>query len=235
MYFKGKAIKEREPVSCTASCGKEKVLETLLKTASVDVDLDPFKLLKNPRIKITCNRGKGKAEPVNYTLSLTYPDTGTSHADLRHGFTLRKKMENLNGKKEIRVGDYVRVTLEMELPGRGSQYHSRRYEYIALVDPVPAGLVPVSAALATEGAAAEQKKRSGDWNRFRPDHSEFRDDGVRIFKDRTWSGSYHYSYLARAAMEGDFWMRGSRISLMYNPDVFGKTNGKRVKILPAEK
>ncbi len=235
MYFKGKTVKEREPVSCTATCGKEKVLETLLKTASVDVELDPFKLLKNPRIKITCDRGKNKVEPVNYTLSLTYPDTGTSPADLRHGFTLRKKMENLNGKKEIRVGDYVRVTLEMELPGRGSQYRSRRYEYIALVDPVPAGLVPVSAALATEGAAAEEKKRSGDWNRFRPDYSEFRDDGVRIFKDRTWSGSYHYSYLARAAMEGDFWMRGSRISLMYNPDVFGKTNGKRVKILPAAK
>ncbi|MBI4961782.1 MAG: hypothetical protein HY913_00760 [Desulfomonile tiedjei] len=71
--------------------------------------------------------------------------------------------------------------------------------------------------------------------RFSPDFSEFRDDGVRVFKDRAWSGTFQYSYLARAVAEGDFWMRGSRVSLMYDPDVFGRTSGEMVKILPLEK
>jgi len=33
----------------------------------------------------------------------------------------------------------------------------------------------------------------------------------------------------------EFRMRGSRISLMYDPDVFGRTAGEVVKILPLEK
>jgi uncharacterized protein YfaS (alpha-2-macroglobulin family) len=234
-YFKNKEVKDREPLPCAVTVGREKVLDAVLKAASVDVDINPFELLERPDITIKCERGEGDVVPVNYTLSLTYPDLGTSPSDLNHGFTLHKRMENLNGKDEIRVGDYVRVTLEMDLPGRGGRYYGRRYEYVALVDPVPAGLVPVSANLASEGAAAENDKGSGDRDGFSPNHSEFRDDGVRVFKDRAWSGSYRYSYLARAAMAGDFWMRGSRISLMYGPDVFGKTKGKRVKILPAKK
>jgi len=77
---------------------------------------------------------------------------------------------------------------------------------------------------------------SGNYGQgFAPDFSEFRDDGVRVFKDRAWSGTYSYSYLARAVAEGDFWMRGSRIALMYDPDVFGRTPGEMVKILPVEK
>jgi hypothetical protein len=69
---------------------------------------------------------------------------------------------------------------------------------------------------------------------FTPSHIEFRDDGVRVFKDRAWQGHYRYSYLARAVAAGEFWMRGSRVSLMYDPDRFGKTLGKKVKVLPAE-
>ena len=103
---------------------------------------------------------------------------------------------------------------------------------------MPAGLVPVNSELATEGAGESRRTTEPSWREgfsdFTPTYLEFRDDGVRVFKNRAWKGQYRYSYLARAVMEGDFWMRGSRISLMYNPDRFGKTEGRKVTVLPAK-
>ena len=137
----------------------------------------------------------------------------------------------------------VRVTLDINLQDpTKARYGSGGFYYLALEDPVPAGLVPINPDLKTEGV---QKKKSdgdedsdheyGSGRQFTPDYSEFRDDGIRVFKNQAYSGSFKYAYLARAVAEGDFWMRGSRISLMYDPDVFGRTTGKMVKVLPLEK
>ncbi len=176
---------------------------------------------------------------VNYTLSVVYPDVERDPAKLSDGFSLRKTVENLNGREEIRVGDVVRITLEIEV-GQSPRGRNGYLEYVALEDPVPAGLVPISSELATEGVMREEAE-TGEQSPWRdgyydmePTYRELRDDGVRVFKDRAWTGSYRFTYLARAVAEGDFWMRGSRISLMYNPDVYGKTVGRRVRILPAE-
>jgi uncharacterized protein YfaS (alpha-2-macroglobulin family) len=147
-------------------------------------------------------------------------------------------MENLNGKDEIRVGDVIRVTLEMDLRHPSKKQDYGKLEYLALEDPVPAGIVPINSDLKTEGVDSPQSKPEGygpDWmDNFTPSYFEFRDDGVRVFKDTAWTGRYKYSYLARATAEGEFWMRGSRISLMYHPERFGKTLGKKVTILPAQ-
>jgi hypothetical protein len=104
------------------------------------------------------------------------------------------------------------------------------------VDPVPAGIVPINSELKSEGVEEKKPKQSYSegFSNFTPAYFEFRDDGVRVFKNRAWGGRYRYTYLARAVAEGDFWMRASRISLMYNPEVFGRTKGTRVKILPAK-
>jgi uncharacterized protein YfaS (alpha-2-macroglobulin family) len=147
-------------------------------------------------------------------------------------------MENLNGKDEIRVGDVVRVTLDIGLGSASRSTYDKRFHYLALVDPVPAGLVPINSELKSEGVETEDSgRRGGSFSgvmSFTPNHMEFRDDGVRVFKDRAWSGTYRYSYLARAVMEGDFWMRSSRISLMYDPEYFARTEGKRIEILPVK-
>ena len=176
---------------------------------------------------------------LNYTISFTYPDMATDPSNLERGFVLHKKMENLNGKKEIRVGDMVKVTLEMDLsPMRNEGYN--QLEYLVLEDPVPAGLVPISSELKTEGvgkkASSDEEPRWIDgFYMLNPSYAEFRDDGVRVFKNRLWRGNHRYSYLARAVAQGEFWMRGSRVSLMYDPEKFGKTLGQQVTVLPAGK
>lgn len=207
--------------------------EISLSDAAVYMELDALKLLKTGKITLNSD----SKELVSYTLDLKYPDIVTDPAQLHGGFTLSKKMENLNGKDEIRVGDVVRVTLEMDLHDPSKKRDYGNIEYLALVDPVPAGMVPINSELKTEGVEnGGEKKRdyySEDWvEDFTPSYFEFRDDGVRVFKNSAWTTRYKYSYLARAVAEGEFWMRGSRISLMYEPEKFGKTEGKKVTILP---
>ena len=237
-YYEKRGPGKTGAIKLSVDYGADKPKEiTVTNDMTVSLPLDPRKLLEKGKIRVT---GDSK-DLMNYTLSVTYPDLATDPSDLSRGFTLQKRIENLSGREEIRVGDVVRVTLDIGVLDYRWHYTGSRLEYVALEDPVPAGLVPVNSELATEGV---QKKRSNDgygydrWRNgcyeFTPTHFELRDDGVRVFKDHAWRGQYRYSYLARAVAAGEFWMRGSRISLMYEPERFGKTLGKKVKVLPAE-
>lgn len=225
--------RKRQPVKITVDYAGHDPVEFVISEETAYVPLDPFKLLDRGSINLKCDTSR----MVNYTLELTYPDVVTDPAVRSAGFSLQKKIENLNGKEEIRVGDIVRVILEIGLQDPNKAYTHRRFEYLALIDPVPAGLVPINPEIKSEGVEAEapegQPLFSG-FSNFTPNHVEFRDDGVRVFKNQAWTGTYRYSYLARAVTEGDFWMRGARISLMYDPAYFGRTEGKRVQILPSK-
>ncbi len=235
-YFQGEDPGTNKPVDCTITLGKEEPLQLKIRDASAHVELNPRKLIETGKITLE----SGSKDLINYTLSLKYPDIATDPSKLKKGFTLSKKMENLNGKEEIRIGDVIRVTLDIGIRQTVDGRKHGRVDYLALEDPVPAGLVPINSDLKTEATpdnegSEESRRRSWDEpSDFYPTHFEMRDDGVRVFRNRAWTGLYRYSYLARAVAQGEFWMRGSRISLMYNPDSFGKTKGRKVKILPAK-
>ncbi len=234
-YFHGRDTHKPKAVKVKIDYGSEKPIETTISDASAFIEIDPRKFLEKAKVHVTA----APKELVNYNLSVTYPDLTTDPSALSKGFTLNKKIENLNGADEIRVGDVLRVTVEIGIISQSKQGSYEDVEYLALEDPVPAGLVPVNSELATEGAEESRRTTEPSWREgfsdFTPTYMEFRDDGVRVFKNRAWTGGqYRYSYLARAVMEGDFWMRGSRVSLMYNPERFGKTEGRKITVLPAK-
>jgi alpha-2-macroglobulin len=235
-YFEGQKQDKPKTVTCRVFQEGVSPTEVTVSEASAHAELDGPELLDTGIIKLEADTGT----LINYTLYLKYPDLVTDPADLERGFSLKKKIENLNGKDEIRVGDVVRVSLELNIDKSITGDRWGRVEYLAMEDPVPAGLVPINSELKTEGApdtSDEQSSRSSSWrdpSPFTPSHFEFRDDGVRVFKDRAWTGFYKYSYLARAVAQGEFWMRGSRISLMYDPEYFGKTKGKKITILKSK-
>lgn len=233
-FYDSLRTKKRGPIKITVDYAGHEPVDVTVADATAYVPLDVLRLLEAGSINLRCDTKL----MVNYTLELTYPDMAAASAAQSTGFTLHKRMENLNGKDEIRVGDVVRVTLDIGLGDSSRSTYDKRFHYLALVDPVPAGLVPINSELKSEGVETEDSgEREGLFSgvmSFTPNHMEFRDDGVRVFKDRAWSGPYRYSYLARAVMEGDFWMRSSRISLMYDPECFGRTEGKRIQILPVK-
>jgi hypothetical protein len=230
-YFSAMDGKSPEMTNLSITYGTSGQANVVLSKAAAAVQLDPAQLPEKESILISSD----SRTLINYVLNLTYPDLTTDPKILSRGFSLNKSIENLNGSKEIRVGDVLRITLEIGLfdPEKTKQRES--YQYLALEDPVPAGIVPINADFKTEGVTEDHVSSSfsAEGNQFFPNHTELRDNGVRVFKDTAWNGLYRYSYLARAVMEGEFWMVGSRISLMYDPELYGRTQGAVVKILPS--
>jgi alpha-2-macroglobulin len=131
------------------------------------------------------------------------------------------------------AGDLVRVTLTLKLP--------KERRYVAVTDPLPAGLEPVEAWFATTaaGLAREQREaedQGGDWmtwwQRGGFDHVERHDDRVLLFATRLSEGSHTFSYLARATTAGSFRAASARAEEMYEPEVFGRTASAAVEVKP---
>ncbi len=110
--------------------------------------------------------------------------------------------------------------------------------YLVLEDPLPGGLVAINADLKTEGGASDNSSEGRlnaqrGLSEFTPDYIELKDDGVRAFRNFSSSGTYVFSYLARAVTEGEFWIRESTISMMYDPELYAGIPGRRIRVLPA--
>jgi len=115
-------------------------------------------------------------------------------------------------------------------------------EQVVIDDPLPAGLEPVQAALATTahdlavtepGGAGDEgdhdDARDADTRAMGRSfnaswyHREFHDDRVLTFVDHMAAGMYHYRYLARATTPGKFVVPPTRAECMYEPETFGRT------------
>jgi uncharacterized protein YfaS (alpha-2-macroglobulin family) len=143
---------------------------------------------------------------------------------------------------EIAEGELVRVRLRVTVP---SERH-----FVVLDDALPAGLEAVDLSLRTVGglagpgaadtAAHEQDggDEGGDgeylpwaygswdagwWSPF--DHREMRDEKVVYVATLLWPGTYSASYIARATTPGTFVRPPAHAEEMYNPAVFGESDG----------
>jgi uncharacterized protein YfaS (alpha-2-macroglobulin family) len=139
---------------------------------------------------------------------------------------------------DVAEGALVRVRLKVTVPGDR--------QFVVLDDPLPAGLEAIDLSLrtvggipgpgaadsaATEGAAQQQGEErwvygswdAGWWSPF--DHRELRDDRVVFVATRLWKGSYSATYLARATTPGTFTRPPAHAEEMYNPAVFGESDG----------
>jgi uncharacterized protein YfaS (alpha-2-macroglobulin family) len=116
----------------------------------------------------------------------------------------------------VREGELVRVRLRVILP--------RDREFVAITDPLPAGLEAVDLSLRTSStlapfAGAPRRAADGDdtapggrwmygsweagwWTPW--DHKEIRDDRVHWFARHLWKGTFEISYVARASTAGTF-------------------------------
>lgn len=116
--------------------------------------------------------------------------------------------------------------------------HQARH-YVAIEDPLPAGLEAVDTTLATsarqpsegeESATLDGQPISGWYSPF--DHVEMRDDRVLLFADRLPPGVHTYTYMARATTAGTFTRPPARAEEMYTPEVSGRSDGGRFWVHP---
>jgi uncharacterized protein YfaS (alpha-2-macroglobulin family) len=142
-----------------------------------------------------------------------------------------------DGTWEIKAGATVRVRVVLVVP-------DYRY-FVAISDPLPAGLEGVNLSFATSARTAlsgQLDNRTSDswswyslfafddrtydswswYSLFAFDHREMRDDRVVLFADRLPAGVYEHTYLARATTFGRFVVAPTKAEEMYHPETFGR-------------
>ncbi len=198
----------------------------LTPPAALTLELDPAILRASPTLTIA------SSNPFAHTWMLHHsqPRTDLQNEGQDHGFAVTKRIENTSGREQITVGDIVKVIVDIHIarPGR----------YLVLDDPLPAGLLAINSAFATEehieGASGFDAARywnasAGVWH-LTPSHFEIRHNRVLVFANQFQRGAHQFVYYARAVCEGDFHLPPTRVERMYDAAVSGFSAVGRVKI-----
>ena len=194
------------------------------------------------RLSLNVRDTASAAAPVFYFLTATVVPKRAPVRPGDRGMQVDRWYESFDGGRpltEVAEGELVRVRLRLTVP---SERH-----FVILDDALPAGLEAVDLSLRTVGGVAgpgtadstavEPSDESGDgalpwvygswdagwWSPF--DHREMRDDRVVFAATRLWPGSYSATYLARATTPGTFIRPPAHAEEMYNPAVFGESDG----------
>lgn len=182
--------------------------------------------------------GKGK---VYFTSTLNYYKPFDQVKAEEDGYRVEKEMFVLN-KYEEYGGD--RITYK-PVPFTGSiksgeimlvkvRVHSRddNNNYFMLEDPLPSGVEYVKNdwSYPIEGDKNYQGYDRYYWRWWYAD-KDVRDDKVVFFATYFGKGVYEFSYLMRAEIPGGYSINPAKGSLMYYPEVYGNTEGTKLKIL----
>jgi uncharacterized protein YfaS (alpha-2-macroglobulin family) len=205
------------------------------------------------RLTLSLSAGAGPdAAPIYYYITVQEVPLQRPVTPDQQGIEVERWYEDYSTGKPIVSaveGALVRVRLRIKLP---AERH-----FLALTDPLPAGLEAVDLSLRTVGGlpgpAAGQPSTpaegegeespgayrygwyygswdSGWWSPF--DHRELRDDRVAYVATYLWAGTYTASYVARATTPGVFVRPPAHAEEMYNPAVQGRSDGGVFTVTP---
>jgi uncharacterized protein YfaS (alpha-2-macroglobulin family) len=197
---------------------------------------------------------KEGAGVLYYSALLRYAPKQLPMKALDRGLFVQRWFEPYSGggqATKFYAGDLVRVRLRV---GTNQERHWAAFEV-----PLPAGIEPVDTSLATtarQTQGPEEEKRDlgyspegeGDqeagsaygesppvepwvyafWSPF--NHVEQRDSKVVLFADHLPPGIHVTSFVARATTPGTFVLKPARGELMYEPEVFGRSEGGTFEI-----
>jgi uncharacterized protein YfaS (alpha-2-macroglobulin family) len=171
------------------------------------------------------------ATPIFYAATLfETPRARPVRAD-DEGISVERWYEGYDDRKpttSVREGQLVRVRLRITVNGDR--------DFVAVEDPLPAGLEAVDLNLRTSAALQPPAwaRNAGDdrvgargyqgwWSPW--EHTEMRDDRVLYFARMLGRGSWDISYVARATTAGRFVRPPAHAEEMYNPAVHGRSDG----------
>ncbi|HEY0839564.1 MAG TPA: alpha-2-macroglobulin, partial [Vulgatibacter sp.] len=189
---------------------------------------------------------KEGAGRLYYGALLRYAPAELPTTALDQGLMVQRWFEPWAGGGQVRqlvAGELVRVKVRIASP------QERRYAVVAV--PIPAGLEVVDTSLATtavlpreapssdgdeEGDSyeGEDETDAGPWASrfFDPfNHEERRDGQVVFFADYLPPGVHTTSFVARATTPGDFVLQPAHAEEMYAPEVFGRSDGGRMRVV----
>jgi alpha-2-macroglobulin len=184
-----------------------------------------------PQLQIGENRvdliravGPGR---LYYTVQLRSFGTAQNIPFLSHGFSVGREYLTATGQPlaQAHVGDLVQVRLTLMAPAA--------LQGLVLEDPLPAGFEPVDTQLKTTSQTLADALRAAQPPGWQPwTHVGPRSDRVALFANYVARGAYQYTYLARAALPGEYHVLPVNGREQYFPDVFARGDGQQLTVLP---
>ena len=110
-------------------------------------------------------------------------------------------------------------------------YSSRDRDFLALRLPVPAGAEIIDSSLVSSQKLPETTV-SEEYHSYYGPVKRIYDDEVRFFFDYFSRGKETLSFLFRTTTPGTYLTPPAVAELMYEEEVFGRTEGKRYRIAP---
>jgi hypothetical protein len=212
--------------------------ETVRESARLEVAVAD--LLRDAGNRLTFERGEGPGR-LYYTahLRVFLPVEEIEPVDrgvvVSRRYTLADCDQGLRcpEAREVKLGDLIRVDLTIVAPND--------LYYVVVEDPLPAGAEAVDTGLATTsmlGMDPTLRRQRPDesrwggywwwWNWY--SRSELRDEKVVLFADYLPKGTYEYSYTMRATLPGDYQVIPTMAREFYFPEVFGRSDGRKLTI-----
>ncbi len=163
--------------------------------------------------------------PVRYSARLTlHRRDERAGIPVVRGLALKRRYldpTTLEPVTRVKAGQLVKVQLEVTT--------SEPRNYIAVADPLPAGLEAMNPKLATSGVS-ETRERARWYARPDWTWSELRDRSVLAFADRLGPGTHVFEYLARATLVGRFRATPAQVEAMYDPDLVGRATQATLEV-----
>jgi uncharacterized protein YfaS (alpha-2-macroglobulin family) len=167
--------------------------------------------------------------PVRYIVRVDEARKIKADAPVADGFTVgREYLDPATGRPltKFKAGALVHVKVTVDV--------AENTNYVAVVDPLPAGLEVVNPRFATVTAKVkeEEEENESPWD-DEPDtwtYRELRDDEARAFADYLEKGAHTFEYLARATLPGEFLVLPARAEAMYKPDRNGRSKAIEVNV-----
>lgn len=158
-----------------------------------------------------------------WQLTARYRPAADDRAPVNRGFQIERVARNLSGegRRPLRIGDRVLITYRLR--------SDRRHHFLALEDPLPAGLEVVNPDLPAV-AKVYDLPPAADGRELWLSHSAIRDDRVVLYFDRFDPGAGTYSILARATAAGSFHWPAAQIAPMYDARFSGATAPEKCEI-----
>lgn len=162
-----------------------------------------------------------------YTVRMNYFPKGETRAK-EEGFTITKSIEPLKQVKaggQFSAGSIAKITLTI--------VSNQERNFVVVEDPVPAGFEIINTSFQTTSTTLDEEEsvNSREWwweNAFR--HRELYDDRALFFADYLPANVHTVTYLVRVTSYGTFQMPATRVEGMYEPEVFGQTASKLIRV-----
>jgi uncharacterized protein YfaS (alpha-2-macroglobulin family) len=178
-----------------------------------EIDIPLSKLAENGSVLGVWFKGEGQ---LYSTMVFRQHRTNRAAAQVSKGITIERRYVNDKGPNlSPALGDVVTVQLNV-LNSHGQSV------YGIIEDQLPAGMIPINTSFKNESFMANAN------NYFL--NTEFNLNGAIIPIYSLAQGQTSFSYKARVISKGNFVAPPATISLMYNPEVYGRTTAEMIEI-----